>query len=1101
MRQSIAIQVSPFLYDAEIWSLIRTMSPIYSLSLSSVGQVDWDRIGSAIRAVIGEGCVLSDIRIMAACLNETLPITDFSMIETIAPSSEDLYLSYFREQLVEMASLRHCITASPEQANPTMLDMARCIPFNGRSLLEVAPEVVTVDDILEAALVCTNRRDGAKLIQCLLGLCQSSPNTVSNLCLINVVSALLKCEIIVEDANCSAEQASALLGVLSQRLRPTIDYSQSHLSNDDRLALRYACMFLLVLASPEPDGQWQKYISDPPVENALPNFVKCGPMVLEILATVLELPPDAADLKAIALTTLSIFVRSSLLLGCINESILWLVVKCCPTSVWHCVLSKELFSDTELGVLQFICKMNQTVGVGPDLLIELHARYTPLLLGYGQSKEMDPDEQHMTFWLITSLLLHIESSQERYTRPKPHMALTDSLPLYNDFPLTQMASPVVGYIRSTVDELLFPISSRLPIPSSERHWNIHARGHLLPILGRKPLAKNDAIKMYSSILHMYLHVVNSVFGGLDTFAPYTVSDTFGSLSVLASGNASLLKHSPAADGTIASNILQRLYAWYGKHAAESVSAVDKTHSAVHFGSSLFPEPSSSIEFCDTSNILTCATVISSLFTKGNELIQGAVDVSFILDKMLSMDLISNQAALTAVVVMSGSSTRKEMTYVAPLLTQRLLRELDRCMRGSLSFSFGVMQMLRTAFSILSAFPDDAVTMKVCEAVWNVVVNEGSGGRRIQHYAHYMLQSIVNLHTVSETQWSILRAIVSLPRDDASNPASKSAQPSGGSELGGSFAFANQLFSDSKVMESGRQFLSELLSSNDGPHTVGTAEEDPTWGFQPVRNTIISEGMRRRAQLSVAEAEEATTGAATVYGTTPNLLQLTTIASFVLRSHEGGEGGVEESDRNRVTILDMLKQVDDEPSEVGDAFLSIVHSLLDTVLDPTDAMFVLLNRFDFSPSSLYLFNQSLFRDVRLSATYPLDTLALYFEAAGRRYVHADNAWWVCANILASLVQWRLSRGGESRLHDFGAGSHLGMPVSSPVLRLLCKHYIATIGELDDEAQSLSQLLGHIISMAAKAAGSQDAQQEGGGSAFSAVAAEIAGYAGNLVAPDK
>ena len=1293
-----------FLYSAEVWGLLAALFPNSPIAVfagqsaecmeveggatkaSSSSTVDWSLVGAAIRSLVAPSTLLADVRTIALCVAETLFPKTHSHIDALAPAEpladgselQQEYLRYYLTSLVLVDDEAEAADGSdgsdglseeelsssgeaPVLEEAAAIALVRSMPFCGRQLLSFPPSSLTADDIAEMALVCRGRADGARLARALLALCATAPKTVTHRCLITVVCALVRCEVTTEDFNTNlatnnvssngdkvegaskqshANNIIALLRVLAGFAAATADYASSTLGRDERLALRYAVMYMLVLACPEEGGQWELAIEraggdvdgdkkDTDSADDSPRSCRrrlydlapaaatvVAPLVVRTLAAVLELPPQEGAgseeeevsegasnkasaqtpsqiMAAVARAVLSIFVRSSsLLLGGINESIMWLVVKCCPAAIWACIVSRELFSDTEVGVLHFVLKMSQTVGVGPELVLELHARYTPLLLSYGAARELDADEQHMALWVTTSVLLHMVGSEERHTKPRPHMSLADSLPLYNDFPLAQMASPVVGVVRSAVDELLFPVAARLSIPTSERHWNIHARGHLLPVLGRRVLGRADAGKIFSSILHMYLHVVNNVFSSLQTLGPSAVSDVFASLGVLASGNASLLKHSPAADGTIASNILQRLFGWYAKYAADTVSSVDKSHSAVDFGTSLFPEPTASFDFCDSVNILTCATVISSLFVRGNELLPGAVDVGFILDRMLSMDLVSHQSALTAIVVMSGSATRREMSSVAPMLTQRLLRELDRCVRGSLSYSFGIMQMLRTAFSILSAFPDDAVTMKVCEAVWNVVVNEASGGRRVQHYAHFMLQSIVNLHTVSATQWGILRAIVSLPNEAEGGAAAAAAAAAassrggigigvGGSSsdlLGGSFAFANSLFShDSnagRFVETGRQFINELLSepsasatspppssaaggassaspppqagaaSSPPPPTppspapttsasaaVASPSPPPEWGYHPVRTSIISVGLRRRARMSVAESEESSaTVASAVYGTTPNLLQLTTIASFVLRSHEGGEGGLDEADRNRVTILDMLRQVDDDASAVGDTFLTITYALLEAVLDPRDAMFVLLNRFNFSASSRFLFTQSLRRAAAVAGAhgeaFPTSDAALYVDAAGRRYVSSEGAWWVACSALSAVVRW-LAAGGqlevpaeveakdgeaasEARSEPLvsftGADVPLGLVVASPPLRGLCAHYVGVIGTVvaHEEAANnaagaaaLRAVVAEVLAAASGAAAQQEGQQEGGGAAFRAVVADLQAMVGRAL----
>ena len=129
---------------------------------------------------------------------------------------------------------------------------------------------------------------------------------------------------------------------------------------------------------------------------------------------------------------------------------------------------------------------------------------------------------------------------------------------------------------------------------------------------------------------------------------------------------------------------------------------------------------------------------------------------------------------------------------------------------------------------------------------------------------------------------------------------------------------------------------------------------------------------------------------------------------------------------RVTVLDMFKQIDEEASAVGDVFLAIVYLLLRNALEDTDGMFVILNRFNFSTSSLFLFSRVLQDTCSLTglsnmggaitngsmvgqpATKPTQSelierlqgrFSLFFETSSSRQQHVRNCWWVVCNMLA------------------------------------------------------------------------------------------------------
>lgn len=577
-----------------------------------------------------------------------------------------------------------------------------------------------------------------------------------------IANALIRWDVTSLHCRVPSVKVGSLLSVLDAIL------SQSDPESEMTLALRYSAMYFVVMVAPDKDVYWQLVLDAPTSPAPATAAAECvdddwpalQPLVLSVLRHAVEAPPTAT-LKDVSTIVVSIFTRSAALSAGIQESILWMVTKCCSLSVWSVVLSGEVGSPTELASLRFLCKLSQTVGTSHGLAQEMHARYTPLLLSFGSSRsELDPDEQRMVFWLITSVLLHTVISEERHTKPKPHISLADALHLYVDYPLASMSQEALVRIREQIDVLIFPAHIRTPARHSERNWNPHTRGHLLPVGGRQSLSKAAAEKMFTSILHMYAHVVHTVFDNVQQMRPEAITDVFYSLSILSAGNASLLKHSPALEGTIATGVLQKVYGWYRRFSANTLAAVDSKHHHLSFRVGLFPESTGSLDFTDTISVGSCASIICSLYARGNELLPGAVDVSFILEKLLCMDIVAHQTALMCVIVMSGTSTRKELSRIAPLCTQRLFRDLDMCCRGFMSISFAVLQLLRSAFSIMTAIPDDQTSLKVCEAVWSGIVVRGFGGRRVQHYAHFMLQSMISMASAaSDPQWKALRSLV------------------------------------------------------------------------------------------------------------------------------------------------------------------------------------------------------------------------------------------------------------------------------------------------------------------------------------------------------
>ncbi|CUG91300.1 Hypothetical protein, putative [Bodo saltans] len=1062
----------------------------------------------AFRSVLTDtkrGSALSTSRILAECFLELAPFpihlgavrdglvpataADVDHHESLTP--EVWFCVWLENHLAPEDSNEECIPpaedtssgTTAESAESAMLTLMAGLPKRALAMKELAPSHVFQSSgshdsrsvsrffqYLGEAVWCMEGADATtNLFKSFLGALDLSSRFAASdadipnpTLIVGFVNAFIRCQITAVDV--PTEQVHVMLRVCITLL------GRSNVEDEKTLSLRYSVMFLLVLIAPDRELFWQNALdATTPITNA-DDHGSIGEQVRRVLSQVLELPEgsDGSSMSSIAQYTVSIFLRSAALSAGIQESILWMVVKCCPVSIWNVICKEELCRSTELAAIRFLTKMSQTVGMSQHLVQEVHARYTPLLLSFGSPRsDLDSDEQRMVFWLITSLLLHTVISEERHTKPKPHMSLADALYLYVDYPLAAMSLESAVRIRQKADEFMFPFFARMPAPTSERNWNLHTRGQLLPVCGRQTLSKAAAEKVFTSILHMYTHVVSNVFESIQQMPVEALTDVFFSLSTLSAGNASLLKHSPALEGTIAATILHHVYGWYRKYCSNTLASVDSKSNVLNFRVGLFPESSSSLEFTDTFSVVSCANVISSLFVRGNELLPGAVDVSFIMEKLLCMDVVAHQSALSTVIVMSGTSTRKEMSRIAPLFTQRLFRDLDVCCKGSLSTSFGIMSLLRSAFSIVAAIPDDAVAMKVCESVWNGIVVRGMGGRRVQHYAHFLLQSMITMSSVSQTQWRTLRALIqtSEHQDGSSHrvtTSSSSTQFQNNSSITsvGSTPPPPPLPQKKSFADEMRMKLDKLLDVDEGRHNVATDH------MVAIRKTSISSYATPLASQGLSvdfingggsfnamppSDQQSNTGASdvpldqqqlqrletatTVYdgdvgrnggprgasGTATNharhfvhwtrrLLTLTTTAAAVLRSKTDED----HLDHNRVQVMALLSNTEDNLSAAGEVHLFAVQELLHEVLDPNDAMFVVLNRFNFAESSLALFNSEAIRvierskvgnDERMAAMAALPQMNLFFETALRRLHSAENAWWALANmILAIMSVW-------------------------------------------------------------------------------------------------
>ncbi|ORC93762.1 uncharacterized protein TM35_000016390 [Trypanosoma theileri] len=721
--------------------------------------------------------------------------------------------------------------------------------------------------------------------------------------------------------------------------------------------LRYSSMFLLVLVAPDKDHGWDKILNN---EDLTDEFIPFKMLLLSIINKCLEL--SLIDIKSIVRYVVSIFIHSSSNINHgIFESILWLVVKCCIYSVWEVIIGEEICQTYDLSCLKFLCKLNQTVGFPSQLMEEMHARYTPQLLSFGNSRQLDGDEQRFIFWIITSLLLHTIISEERHSKPKTHMSLTDILYQYDDFPLELMSSESTSRIKFIFNDSLFSTYAQIPILSSQRHWNIHTIGYLLPLCGRYTPLKEVSKKISASLIHLYLHVISSVITEALKFPTYCISDVFFSLMTLSAGNIYLLRHSQAYEGTVASNILSILFVWYRDYAASFIDNAYIQCNVLRFHVGLLPYFGMSPLLFDVLDTVACTTIMLSLFTTGDEKINGYMDPISILSKIIKMDIFSYMGALTAMIIMSGASTHKEVEPVAFLLSRRFFDDLESTSWGCLSFNFGILQMIRSACSILSLLPDDHLSIKICEALWNGVLSK-TYGRRIQHYTYYTLQCIGHVTTVGQTQWRTLRALLS-------------GKP-------------NYKEQDKPTLILGVELKNNVMEDLKGLNTfIAPIREVPLlFQFSPYALQLQKE----RNKLFIIE----------------------TSASLILRSAYS-DIQREELDYNSIQVMTYLNTIHDTPSYTNGIALIIVSELLSKIFEQEDALFLALNKFDFTISSkrllLYEFHKMSERVIKENKQEEsrwdviADATRLLFEASlGKECIELSSWWWLICVMLNSFL---------------------------------------------------------------------------------------------------
>ncbi|KAH9577339.1 hypothetical protein LSM04_003032 [Trypanosoma melophagium] len=596
------------------------------------------------------------------------------------------------------------------------------------------------------------------------------------------------------------------------------------------LCLRYSSMFLLVIVSPKKKCGWDEILNyEELTEDAIPLKM----LLLYIINKCLEL--SSMDIKLMARYVVSIFIYLSCNIGSgIYKSILWLVVKCCIYSVWEVIMEEELCRVYDLACLKFLCKLNQTIGLPAQLIEEIHARYTPQLLSFGNSRELDGDEQHLIFWIITSLLLHTVISEERHSKTKTHMSLTDILYQYNDFPLELMSSESSSRIKFICNTSMFSPYALIPIIPSQRHWNIHTTGHILSLSRRYTPSKEVTKKIFASLPHFYLHVISSVITSTLKFPIYCISDIFKRMRV-------------------------------------------------HF---------------------------------------------FLLSRRLFDDLESTTSW------------------------------------GYLSFNFGILQMIRSACSILSLLPDDNLSIKICETLWNGVLTKMSG-RRIQYYAYYTLQCIGHVTTVGQAQWRTLRALLSSSPDYNEND-----KPS--------------------------FILEEKLRNDDMEGLKGL-----TTFIAPVREIPLPFQIPPYALQLQKDINK--------------LIIIETSASLVLRSAYS-EIQREELDDNSIQVVTFLKTIHDTPSYTSGMTQLIVNELISKIFKQEDALFLALNRFDFTITPkrllLYEFHEMSERIIKENNQEEsrwgvvADATRLLFEASlGKEFTSLYSWWWLICVILNSFLSMK------------------------------------------------------------------------------------------------
>lgn len=529
-------------------------------------------------------------------------------------------------------------------------------------------------------------------------------------------------------------------------------------SEEVRVSLQYSSLFLLCWMKTGLLLQQREQHSPPTPTNEGENALDSD--AIRLISCCTQVGFTSA--RDVALYVVDLFVQTpwSMRSREMVDLVRWMTIYLFPRTVWEVITAEEVASSLDPACLQLLCSFSQTAGFPAEVVEEMHAQYTPLLLSYGTSRELDADQQRYVLWLTTSTMLHLVPTQETVKKGKVRVGLVDALREYDDCDAGCLRTEAEEAIHRNLQQFLFPAFTRSdPVPTGYE-WNVHVAGQSLPIGLSPPMSRPVNAQITTSLLHMFVHVTEGVFAQLGSLPPYYTSDALYSLETLSVSSDALVKPIGSPSGAPAATTLFRVvWSWVLRNGVFQPETTEPTNCPWQEHVGLFPEACSSLGFPDFANLSAATTVLGGLVRAGGGSAgtEGA-DLCSVLSRMLCSNSFLYVGGLTATLAACQRCTETEVAPFVDLLMRHLSGSLRLTQWATLSLAFAARLMLRCLCATLVHQPEEQAMTKMCEGVWNALTLSRHD-RALLYYSHHLLDAVIHSTPVGSLRWELLRALV------------------------------------------------------------------------------------------------------------------------------------------------------------------------------------------------------------------------------------------------------------------------------------------------------------------------------------------------------
>jgi hypothetical protein len=381
-----------------------------------------------------------------------------------------------------------------------------------------------------------------------------------------------------------------------------------------------------------------------------------------------------------------------------------------------------------------------------DTAQQLHAAFTPTLMTVDENA--DPDEARRAQQLCSAMLVRL--SNERFTRSRPHFALSDFNAVLDDYPLSQMGGDSAAAITSVLSDASIDRAHRSS--TAVLHLNMFRRGHCAMRCDAPCIDKPECDKLCTTIMHACVHATRRVVQSLGAACVLDTTFALQTMSILSASCPGLLKRTPMLEtATAAVALLQDASAFFNAIMADCFTQDSGAPLGAVCG---LPETSDSSAFLDISGMSALVCVLCAGLRPARPIdVIAPVDLPSVLTQLVTTDWLQLGIA-QAFMLGQTNGLRKEL--IAEPFVKELSHTITVAANAPLALSCAALQALRSAFACALTMPDEESTADSCSTMWESIASSARWpGQRLPSFAHYALQCVINMQA-GHSQWGDLR---------------------------------------------------------------------------------------------------------------------------------------------------------------------------------------------------------------------------------------------------------------------------------------------------------------------------------------------------------